>query len=184
MTSFIGRLRLMKVCSAGRLFSRPCDRFFHLRAFFLAVQAFAARVKTPIEKEVIGSMKPGMEVGQTATITAEVTPEMFAQFEGNVVHPAYSTVSMVYHMEWAARQIILPYLEEHEEGIGGAVSAKHLAPTPEGEKVEVTATLTELKGNAVITAIEVRNSKEVVGRGEVTQFILPKEKIAGKLQVK
>ncbi|HET7522213.1 MAG TPA: thioesterase [Bacillales bacterium] len=127
-------------------------------------------------------MKPGMKVGQKATITAKVTPDMYAQFEGNVVHPAYSTVSMVYHMEWAARQIILPYLEDHEEGIGGAVSAKHLAPTPAGETVEVTATLTELKGKAVITAVEVRNSREIVGKGEVTQFILPKEKIAGKLQ--
>ncbi|HEX6923330.1 MAG TPA: thioesterase [Bacillales bacterium] len=127
-------------------------------------------------------MKPGMEVGQKATITANVTPEMYAQFEGNVVHPAYSTVSMVYHMEWAARQIILPYLEEHEEGIGGAVSAKHLAPTSAGETVEVTAMLTELKGRAVITAVEVRNSKGIAGEGEVTQFILPKEQIAGKLQ--
>ncbi|HEU5138804.1 MAG TPA: hotdog domain-containing protein [Bacillales bacterium] len=127
-------------------------------------------------------MKPGMEVGQQATISAEVTQEMYAQFEGNVVHPAYSTVSMVYHMEWAARQIILPYLENHEEGIGGAVSAKHLAPTPLGETVEVTATLTELKGSAVITAVEVRNSKGLAGEGEVTQFILPKEEIANKLQ--
>lgn len=127
-------------------------------------------------------MKPGMEIGQTATITAKVTPEMYAQFEGHVVHSAYSTVSMVYHMEWAARQIILPYLEDHEEGIGGAVSAKHLAPTPGGETVKVTATLTELKGSAVVTAVEVRNSKEVVGEGEVTQFILSKDKIASKLQ--
>lgn len=126
-------------------------------------------------------MKPGMEVGQKASITATVTPEMFAQFEGNVVHPAYSTVSMVYHMEWAARQIILPYLEDLEEGIGGAVTAKHLAPTPAGEQITVTATLTELKGKSVITDVEVYNSKSLVGKGEVTQFILPKKDIEGKL---
>ena len=99
-------------------------------------------------------MKQGMEIGQTASIKATVTSEMFAQFEGNVVHPAYSTVSMVYHMEWAARQIILPFLEDHEEGIGGAVSAKHLAPTPEGDQITITATLTELKGRAVVTSVE------------------------------
>lgn len=128
-------------------------------------------------------MKPGMKIGQTATITAEVTSDMYAQFEGQVVHPAYSTVSMVYHMEWAARQIILPYLEDHEEGIGGAVFVKHRAPTPAGEIVKVTATLTELKGSAVITAIEVHNSKEIAGVGEVTQFILEKEKISAKLSV-
>ncbi|MGM7700222.1 thioesterase family protein [Pseudalkalibacillus sp. Hm43] len=127
-------------------------------------------------------MKPGMEVGQQATITATVTPEMFAQFEGNVVHPAYSTVSMVYHMEWAARQIILPYLEDHEEGIGGGVAAKHLNPTPEGSEISVTATLRAIKGKAVICDLEVRNQKEVIGEGEVTQYILPREMIREKIE--
>ncbi|MDN4075694.1 thioesterase family protein [Fictibacillus terranigra] len=126
-------------------------------------------------------MKPGMKIGDTATITAVVTPDMFAQFEGKLVHRAYSTVSMVYHMEWAARQIILPYLEEDEEGIGGGIKASHLAPTPEGMKLEITATLTELKGRAVICKVEVRNEKAAVGEGEVTQYILPKEKISQRL---
>ncbi|MGG1573094.1 thioesterase family protein [Fictibacillus sp. NRS-1165] len=126
-------------------------------------------------------MKPGMKIGDTATITAVVTPDMFAQFEGKLVHRAYSTVSMVYHMEWAARQIILPYLEEDEEGIGGGIKASHLAPTPEGMKLEITATLTELKGRAVICKVEVRNEKATVGEGEVTQYILPKEKISQRL---
>ena len=129
-------------------------------------------------------MKPGMMIGQVATISAVVTPDMFASFEGKVVHPAYSTVSMVYHMEWAARQIILPYLEDHEEGIGGAVTVKHLAPTPEGETITATATLTEIKGRAVITEVVVRNSREIVGKGEVTQFILNKNEIQAKLDTK
>jgi fluoroacetyl-CoA thioesterase len=122
-------------------------------------------------------MKPGMEVGQTATVEAVVTPEMFAQFEGSVVHPAYSTVSMVYHMEWASRKIILPYLEDHEEGIGAAVSVKHIAPTTEGETVTVTATLTEVKDNVVITKVEARNHQRLIGIGEVKQVILPKQTI-------
>jgi len=126
-------------------------------------------------------MKPGMEVGQTATITAQVTEDMFAQFEGNVVHEAYSTVSMVYHMEWAARQIILPYIEDHEEGIGAAVSVKHVAPTAVGTNVYVTAKLTELKNNVIITEVEAKNDKGVIGAGKVTQAILPKEEIHQKL---
>lgn len=126
-------------------------------------------------------MKPGMELGQTATITAEVTEDMYAQFEGRVVHEAYSTVSMVYHMEWAARQIILPYIEDHEEGIGASVSVKHVAPTALGTNVKVTATVTELKKNLVITEVEARNDKQIIGVGKVTQAILPKEDIEKKL---
>jgi fluoroacetyl-CoA thioesterase len=127
-------------------------------------------------------MKPGMKMGDTAVVEAVVTPDMFAQFEGNVVHPAYSTVSMVYHMEWASRKIILPYLEEHEEGMGAAVSVKHIAPTTEGSTVTVTATVTEIRDNVVVTKVEAKNEMQVIGIGEVKQVILPKQKIAQMLQ--
>lgn len=122
-------------------------------------------------------MKAGMEIGQTETITFKVTPEMFAGFEGNVIHEAYSTVSMVYHMEWVSRKIILPYLEQHEEGIGGAVSVKHIAPTTVDTNVKVKATLIGLKNNIVLTKTEAWNEQGLIGQGEVKQVILPKEKI-------
>jgi fluoroacetyl-CoA thioesterase len=107
---------------------------------------------------------------------------MFAQFEGKVVHPAYSTVAMVYHMEWAARQIILPFLEENEEGMGGAVTVKHLGVSGKGEVIKATATLTEMNGRRVITQVTVENSHGLVGQGEVTQFILSKEELKEKLK--
>ncbi|MFC0522722.1 thioesterase family protein [Pontibacillus salicampi] len=127
-------------------------------------------------------MKEGVYVGQTATITSIVTEEMVAQFEGQIVHEAYSTVSMVYHMEWAARNIILPYLEEGEEGIGASVTVKHMAPTGVGTNIEVTATVTELKKHLVITSVEARNEIGIIGKGEVTQAILPKESITEKIE--
>lgn len=126
-------------------------------------------------------MKQGMEMGQTASFSFYVTSDMFAQFEGEVVHEAYSTVSMVYHMEWAARQVILPYLEPHEEGIGGSVKVRHLAPTTKGTKVTVKATLTTLKDNIVTTKTEAWNEKGLIGSGEVIQLILPKKQIADKI---
>ncbi|WP_210363943.1 thioesterase [Bacillus sp. REN3] len=123
-------------------------------------------------------MYEGLKTGQIASVELTVTPEMFASFEGKLIHPVYSTVSMVYHMEWASRKIILPYLEDHEEGMGGAVAVKHIAPCPEGAKVTITATVTAVQENNVITNVKAESGGRLVGAGEVRQVILPKSKIA------
>jgi fluoroacetyl-CoA thioesterase len=122
-------------------------------------------------------MKLGLQIGHTKSMEVIVTPEMFAQFAGEVVHHAYSTVSMVYHMEWVSRQIILPYLEDYEEGMGAAVSVKHIAPSIEGDILIVTAVTTRSEGNIVMTNVEVKNGGRLVGEGEVKQVILSKKKI-------
>lgn len=127
-------------------------------------------------------MKRGLEIGHTATLSFRVTEDMYAQFEGKVVHPAYSTVSMVYHMEWVSRKIILPFLENDEEGMGASVSVKHLAPTTAGTMVTAKATVTKLNHRFVVTEVELANKKGMIGKGEVVQVILPKEEIRKKLE--
>lgn len=122
-------------------------------------------------------MRDGLIAGRTASIDVIVTPEMFARFEGKVVHPVYSTVSMVYHMEWVSRQIIVPFLEDHEEGMGGAVTVKHIAPCIEGAEVTVTATVTCLQANTILTNVRAESKGRLIGVGEVKQVVLPKAKI-------
>lgn len=122
-------------------------------------------------------MIQGLQVGMKEFMEITVTSDMFAGFGGKVVHPVYSTVSMVYHMEWVSRLIILPFLENHEEGMGGAVTVKHVAPSPEGALLQVTAEVTKLKGSVVITKTEVKHGDRLVGVGEVKQVIVPKNKI-------
>ena len=126
-------------------------------------------------------MKQGMDIGRQETIEIEVTEDMFASFEGEVVHPVYSTVAMVYHMEWVSRKIILPFLEDHEEGMGAAVKLKHIEASPLHSKVRLTATLMEHIGNQVVTSVEAHNKIGLIGIGEVKQVILPKKVIKGKL---
>lgn len=124
-----------------------------------------------------------MEIGRQETIEIKVTEDMFASFEGKVVHPVYSTVAMVYHMEWVSRKIILPFLEEHEEGMGAAVEIKHINASPLHSNVILTATLTAFDGQQVFTAVEAFNEKGLIGKGEVKQVILPKKVIQEKLSI-
>ncbi|MBO1914513.1 hypothetical protein J4G37_58045, partial [Microvirga sp. 3-52] len=94
-------------------------------------------------------MKNGLEVGMVESLKIIVTRDMFAAFEGKIIHPVYSTVAMTYHMEWVSRKIILPYLESHEEGMGASVQVKHISPSLYGSEVTLTATITELHANGV-----------------------------------
>ncbi|MBM7619323.1 putative thioesterase [Bacillus tianshenii] len=122
-------------------------------------------------------MKPGLKEGSHKSLTIKVTPSMFAQFEGQVVHPVYSTATMVYHMEWVSRQIILPFLEEEEEGMGAEVSVKHLSPAAEGTELILHALVTNLTRNSIHTEVTVKAGDRVVGEGKVKQAVLSKSKI-------
>lgn len=126
-------------------------------------------------------MKAGVQIGESKTMTIEVTKEMIAQFAGEVVHPVYSTASMVYHMEWVSRQLLIPYLEASEEGMGAAVSVKHLAPSGLGTKVKLTATISAVSDCRMTTVVTAENTVGLIGKGEVTQVILPKKVIQEKL---
>lgn len=122
-------------------------------------------------------MKPELTIGTKHSIQITVTNKMFAQFEGKLVHPVYSTAMMVYHMEWVSRQIILGVLEETEEGMGAEVKVKHLAPATEGTVLTLEATVVGLKKNFIITKVLIFSEDRIMGEGEVTQVILPKSKI-------
>lgn len=129
-------------------------------------------------------MKSGLAEGHTAVVTTEVTPSMYAQFEGDVVHPVYSTVSMVYHMEWASRKIILPYLEDHEEGMGAKVNVEHMAPAKMGSSLEIKASVIKYERNIIVTEVTVRDRENdrLIGKGEVKQVVLPKVKINERIK--
>ncbi len=122
-------------------------------------------------------MKPSLKVGDTAEVTAEVTEAMCPAFEGEVVHHVYSTWSMAYHMELAARKVLAPHLEEHEEGIGSHLSIDHLAPTPVGHTVRVVAEATEVDDTTLVCDVTAYDGERLVGQGRQVQRVLPKSKL-------
>lgn len=126
-------------------------------------------------------MKDGLHIGQSEVMTIHVTKDMFAQFGGEVVHPVYSTASMVYHMEWVSRKILIPYLEAHEEGMGAFVQIQHVGPTGEHSEVTLIATVSAVTERSLMTEVIVKNENGIIGKGEVKQVILPKEVIAKKV---
>ncbi len=122
-------------------------------------------------------MKPTLRVGNTAEVTAEVTEDMCPAFDGVVVHRVYSTWSMAHHMELAARKVLAPHLDEHEEGIGSHLTIEHVAPTPVGHTVRVQATATEVAPTTLVCDVNAYDGDRLVGRGRQVQRILPRTKL-------
>lgn len=89
---------------------------------------------------------------------------------------------MVHYMEWVGRLVILPYLTTSEEGIGGGIDVKHLAPAPEGSVVQFFAKATYVDENKVICRVWAAHKLAQVGEGTLTQFILPKTDIQSRIQ--
>ena len=127
-------------------------------------------------------MKPGLKEGNTAEVEITVTDEMLARFEDDSVYELYSTSDLVHHMEWAARQTILPYLEEHEAGIGCHVSLSHRMLTLGGMKVKLKATVTDVRDSKVECEVEAFNARGKLARGTVVQAILKKDWLEKKMR--
>ncbi len=122
-------------------------------------------------------MRPALVVGTAAEVEAEVTEDMCPAFDGIVVHRLYSTWSMAHHMELAARKVLAPHLEPHEEGIGSHLSIDHVAPTPVGHRVRVVARAVEVGPSAVVCEVTAWDGDRLVGRGRQVQRVLPKQKL-------
>lgn len=127
-------------------------------------------------------MKPDLKPGGEAEVSAVVTEEMCPAFDGVIVHRVYSTWALAHHMELAARKVLAPHLEPHEEGMGSHLSIDHLAPTPVGKTVRVVATCTELDGSKVVCDVVAYDGERVVGRGKQVQRVLPKEVIQSLIE--
>lgn len=117
-------------------------------------------------------MKSGITVGDTYQFSITVTDAMTAQFGGIQVHRLYSTASMITHMEWAARQHILQFLEAGEEGVGYHIDIQHKFPVPVGQEVTITSTVTHIDGPLITSEVKATCKNKTTGEGHITQAII------------
>ena len=127
-------------------------------------------------------MKPGLKTGQIAEIEVEISNAMLANFDGRPVHNLYSTSALVNHMEWVARKVILPFLEEHEEVMNSHVEVSHLTLSLPGMKVRVKASISEIRDKKIVCDIEAFNSRGKIARGSITQSLIEKQWLDRKMK--
>lgn len=113
-----------------------------------------------------------------------VTDEMTVNFgELGRIHPVYATYWIARHMEEAGRKVIVPFLEEADEGLGSAVAVGHLASVLPGMRVEVIAKHVGTEGRKIICECTATSELgDLVATGSTEQIVLPKAKVQANFE--
>jgi len=125
------------------------------------------------------ALKPGL----SATSRIVVDHGRTIGFMGDDLR-VYSTPSLLYDVEVACRELILPHIGEGKDSVGTRVEFDHVGATLLGMWVEITVRVAEVNGPAVTFEFSARDAVEEVARGKHSRFVVGLEKTAQRLQAK
>ncbi|MEW5826063.1 MAG: thioesterase family protein [Candidatus Bipolaricaulota bacterium] len=125
-----------------------------------------------------------IEVGAMHTQTWIVKPSHLASAFGSGLVDVLATPVLVGFCEECSRQIVDPTLPDGQRTVGTSVSVEHLAPTPEGWRVTVTAKLVQVDGRRLAFEFEVSDDVELVARGTHSRFVVDDARFAASLASK
>jgi fluoroacetyl-CoA thioesterase len=123
-------------------------------------------------------MRP-IAIGEQAVLEVLVTPAMTVKFgELGELHPVYATYELARHFEEVGRKLLLPHLEDGEDGLGTALSVRHLRSALPGMRVTLSATVQQVEGRRLTVGIEaVSELGEVVATGSTEQYVSTSQRI-------
>jgi len=128
-------------------------------------------------------MKDSLVAGISTTAKIVVDRDRTIGFMGDEGR-VYATPWMVRDIEHTARDWLIEHLDEDEDTVGTHVSVDHIAATVEGDSVEVTITVDEVNGRAILMSAHVKDSLEDVGLGKHNRFVVDKSKTFERLEAK
>lgn len=123
-----------------------------------------------------------METGISYTSQACVTEHLTAIHQGSGDLPVLATPAMVALMENAAMQCVATHLPSTETTVGSLIETTHLRPTPVGQDIRATATLTAIEGRKLTFRVETSDAKGTIGEGTHVRYIVSRERFMEKLK--
>ena len=114
-------------------------------------------------------IKLGSKKERTIKTTSNQTTSFLWEGE-NVL----STPSMISEMEETCRLLLKEYYLKDQEwdSVGTVVDIKHLAATPVGSKIMLTATVDSVDGRKVMFNVDAYDELEKIGEGKHERFII------------
>ena len=122
-----------------------------------------------------------IQEGLTHTSQLTVTEAVTATSMGSGDLPVLATPAMMALMENAAMLAVAPHLPEGSTTVGGHISASHIKPTPVGETVTATASVTKVDGKKIEFEVKAHCGDILLGEGSHLRFIVDREKFMSRL---
>jgi len=113
-----------------------------------------------------------------------VEPSQAISFMGPDVPGVLASPHMLFLMEHAARESVLPHLEPGFDTVGVGFEFEHCAAAPIGATVIARSELIRVDGKKLHFSIDARDEHEVIGRGTHVRAIVEVAKFAERMKKK
>ena len=125
------------------------------------------------------SCKPGLEKTRRIVVEGDRVVRHLGENLG-----VYGTPWLVADIERLCHAVILEHLDNGEGSVGTRVDIQHLAATPEGMWVDITARVTNVDRRAVTFEVTARDAVDEVAHCTHNRFIVELAKIKERLAAK
>lgn len=119
-----------------------------------------------------------MRIGVVHTLEYKVTRERTVPFlypdspQFQSIPEVFATGYMIGLMEWCCLEALAPFLETGEGSLGTRISVTHLAPTPPGLIVTVTATVSVIQGRSIYWNVSASDGVDIIGEGQIGRTLV------------
>ena len=125
-----------------------------------------------------------LQAGLVGEIRRVVSESTSAERYGNTGFPVLGTPALVGLFEEAGMAAIAGALAPNEGSVGTRVNVRHLAATPMGEEVRVTAKLVTVDGRRLVFALEAADAVRPIADGEMERFVVDVSRFIAKTKVR
>ena len=110
-------------------------------------------------------MKRSPKIGETGEMSFVVTQQHAIDFADNQIPAVLSTPWLIWFLEHAAREAMLPLLEASESTVGVHIEVEHTAPTPLGQEVTCMARVIDTQGRLITFQFEAHDQNQRIALG-------------------
>jgi predicted thioesterase len=96
----------------------------------------------------------------------------------------YSTPNLLRDVEHTCRDLLLEHADPGEDSVGMEVSLRHLAPTPPGMEVTISASVSAVEGRKISFAISAKDEFDEICAGSHTRFVVDTGKTLERVKAK